>query len=137
MARKMDIEQGMYDDTSVAEYSSPLAVGDEIEVHGRLSIVNDVGGTSEIEHAGTKVRVVSRRWDDETGWRFTGQLVDDEAIAAARSAGTSEYDADHYRRNYPDQPHLAESSEKAAASFDPSRVFFSEHDIEPKPRAAP
>lgn len=131
----MDLEQGMYDDEPQADEPCPVAVGDEIEVHGKLTLINDVGGTSDLPLPGARVRVASIRWDYETGWRFTGQLLDDEAIAAARLAGITGYDAEHYRRTFPDQPHLAESTEKAAAAFDPSKVFFSEFDI--APRSAP
>jgi len=112
-------------------YECPYEVGDEVFVTGRLTVTNTVGGTTDIEHSGVDVRITWTRWDYETGWRFGGEPLKPEDVESIRRQATCEYDAEHYRREYPNNPALAESAAYAASIFNPKRTHFSEHDIAP------
>jgi len=121
-------------DTDEPDYESPHQVGDEVLVTGILTVKNSVGGTESIDHDGVVCKIEKAFWDYETGWRYNGRILSEADIGRARKQSLSSYDAEHYRREYPDQPHLAESAERAAAEYDPSKAYFCEHDISPVPQ---
>lgn len=124
-------------DPETPDHDSPVAVGDRITVTGRISFTNQSGGTTSIPRDAVEVEVIKAFWDYEAGWRYHGRLMDDAEIDAFRAEGQSSFDADWYRQNYPDQPHLAESSAVAFASFDPAKVYFDERMIAPSSLPTP
>lgn len=114
-------------------YECPIAVGDEVLVTGTLAVTNSSGGTTIVEHAGTTCRVTKTMWDYECGWRFHGVPVDVEAVREIRRQAVTGYDPDWYRVNRPGDAQSLAHAEAAQAAFDPSKVFFSEHDVTPVP----
>lgn len=119
-------------------YPSPCNIGDEVTVSGTLCVTNSVGGTTILEHDGTvTVKVTKAFWDYETGWRFHGKVAPGPVVDEFRRQATSRYTAEDYRRMYPGNPELATTAEKAAHDFDPSKLYFSEHDIVRAPSARP
>ena len=131
----MDVDAAMYVESSLDEaaYEPPADVGDAVFVTGMATVVNSTGGTTTLRHDGLACEVTRAWWDYETGWRFAGRISDADAVASAREQSTSAHDADHYRRTFPNNPGLAQRAEKAAAEYDPSVVYFSEHDLAPAP----
>ena len=114
-------------------YESPVEVSDEVLVTGTVCATNDVGGTCILKHDGLSCRVTKKFWDYETGWRYHGVALDESAVAEIRRQATTEFTPAHYREKYPDASELIESAERAFAAFDPSKVYFSEHDFAPAP----
>ncbi len=110
------------------EYDAPAKIGDTVIVADAWNS-STTGGTYQLQGGPFEVEITKMWWDYETGWRYHGKLTNSEQIEASRVLGTSEYDAEHYRKRYPKMPYLAERAEKAAKEFDPSRVFISEHDL--------
>lgn len=121
-------------DFETPEYESPADVGDSVLVTGTLCTNNSVGGTEILEHEETTCVVTKKFWDYETGWRYHGRVVDDASIESFRAQSTSEFTPDDYREKYPDQLHLYESAKAALEKFDPSYVYFSEHDLAARPK---
>ncbi len=113
----------------------PFKVGD-VGFFKAIAIQNTVGGTrllngDQYSPWPGEARVeITRAWHDyETGWKAAGVLLDADLIEIARAAGTSIYDAEYYRRAYPDHPKLAESAQKAADRFRPEIVYVSQWDL--------
>jgi hypothetical protein len=124
------------DDHEEPEYPSPVAVGDTVTI-GRVSATNDVGGTLLLDDMKDVEAVVTKAfWDYECGWRYHGKLVNEADVEAVRASGTTEWTPEHYKEKFPGIPDLVESVTKAKAEFDPSKVYFSEHEL-PKPAPAP
>jgi hypothetical protein len=73
-----------------------------------LYMSNDVGGTGELPPGRYRVEVTKTWHDYETGNRCHGKLLDPEAVAIARKAGTTGY------RDRKTNPPV----------FDPSKVYF-------------
>ncbi|AOG03395.1 hypothetical protein [Bosea sp. RAC05] len=121
----------------VPSYPSPLEVGDEALVTGTLCVTNSSGGTTIIRHAGMTCRVTKSFWDYECGWRFHGTPVNQGDVGELRRQGTTGIDPEVYRERYPNNPDLHTSAVEAARTFDPGRVFFSEHDVAPSPKPGP
>lgn len=104
-----------------------IAVADRFSV----SITNDVGGTTTLPRGRYRVQIVKEWGDYETGQVIHGKLLDEKDIAKAKKAGTTPWTPEHYRREYPANPSLAKEVAKAKKSFNPTIVYFSEHNCEP------
>lgn len=130
MAQDFNIEE----DFEMPDYPSPVEVGDTVTVHGTLCTNNSVGGTEILEHDGIECRVTKAFWDYETGWRFHGRVVDPAAVEDFRVQATSEFTPEFYREKYPNQPEHYERVKVAFENFDPGHVYFSEHDLAPRPK---
>ena len=115
------------------EYDSPWAVGDPVNVVGTLAVTNTSGGTAVIRQAGVECEITKSFWDYEVGWSYWGRVPEGAALEAIREQATTQHGPDFYRANYPANPEMAERAEKSIAAFDPSIVFFTEHDIAPRP----
>lgn len=116
-------------------YASPAEVGDKIVLaaSGTVCTDYDAGGTCILDLQGSEVEVTVTKafWDYETGWRFHGR-VEGPIVEDFRRQATSGYNPEHYRKEYPNAPHLAADTERANRAFDPSTVKFSEFDIKPQ-----
>lgn len=89
------------------------------------SIQNDVGGTTDIKGI-MKARITDSWYDYETGYRFTGELINQEDIERARIAGTTGRTPEDYK----DSPgSLYNHTVEARKNFNPAIVYFSQHDI--------
>jgi len=119
--------------TEAPEYPSPYAVGETVSVAGTLVTNSSVGGTVLLEHDGVECTITKAFWDYEVGWRYHGTVIDRELVEAFRVQATSEFTPEDYREKYPNNPDLYESAVAAAAKFDPSYVYFCEHDVSPAP----
>lgn len=112
-------------------HTAPYDIGDKVVVHGMLTTTNDVGGTRDLKHPmsfGTVCEVTHAFFDDETGWRFYGKVLDEETVSLFRKQATTGYTPEFYAEKYgEDSPHVARTRE-AAAKFDPADVRFSEFD---------
>ena len=90
------------------------------------SIVNDVGGTTELDSGLYNVKVVKSWHDYETGKRFIGKLTKTKDIQVATQKGKTGYTpADYTKYGIAMQSRV----EEAVKAFDPSTVYFSEFDI--------
>lgn len=119
-----------YDFDEEPEYPSLASVGQRVRLKpGTLYFNNDVGGTSDLAHDGCFVEVTKSFWDYETGWRYHGRILDPALIERVRQAGTTGYTPEHYAEHYPNNPKLAEDARRARDVFDPTRVYFSEHEV--------
>lgn len=116
-------------------YASPLNVGDTVLVTGTICIKNSSGGTEMIRDANIVCVVTKGFWDYEAGWRFHGKVPAEADVAVLQASGLTEYGPDWYRANRPDDAAGLAKSEKALAAFDPSKVYFSEHEITLNPEA--
>lgn len=118
------------------EYPSPVEVGETVFVSGTLCNTNTSGGTTILEHSGATCVVTKSFWDYETGWRFHGRVVDEANVQSFREQSTTRFTPEYYKEKYPTSPSLYEDAKKASEAFDPGYVYFSEHDLAPKPAAA-
>lgn len=114
-------------------YKCPVSVGDRVQVSGKVCLTSSAGGTKVIDNANIECAVTKAFWDWETGWRFWGSPADATDLAMLRECGTSEIGPDWYRANRPDDAAGLARAEAAVAAFDPSKVYFSEHDIAARP----
>lgn len=110
-------------------YSSPLKVGDRAMVTGLLCLTNSLGGTAMVENANMPCTVTKAFWDYETGWRFHGTPTEASDVERLRAVGTTEIGPDWYRKNMPNDSTGLALAVKSLEEFDPTKVFFSEHDI--------
>ena len=93
----------------------------------RVTITNDVGGTTEVDGP-FKVKVTARYIDDEIGAVVHGQLVDEKDITKARKAGTTGYGPEDYRQ----YGAKAEAEVvQARKLFNPSKVYMIGSDCTP------
>lgn len=116
------------------EYPSPIKDGDVVTVHGTLCNTNSSGGTTILKHDGVECRVTKSFWDYETGWGYHGRVVDRASIEDFRAQSLTEFDPEYYRATYPNQPEHYERAKAAHEGFDPGYVYFSEHDLSPRPK---
>jgi hypothetical protein len=87
----------------------------------QATIVNDVGGTSELP-LGSYLVSVERTWNDyETGKHGKGKLVQKGHIDIARKIGTTGYTVNDFKK-YGQK--MMDEVEKAQKDFDPSTVYF-------------
>ena len=94
----------------------------------KVTITNDVGGTTALPEGRYEVEV-GKGWDDyETGAHFKGKLVKKADIAVARKAGTTGYKPEHYAERYGESSEVARRAAEAAKTFDPKTVYASEFD---------
>ena len=113
------------------EYPCEFDIGDQVFVTGDLSTHNTVGGTEVLKHGGVECVITKSFWDYEAGWRFFGRVVDEGDVDDFRGQATSRFTADDYKEKYPKNPNLYITAVAALKTFDPSLVYFSEHDIGP------
>jgi hypothetical protein len=94
-----------------------------------VSIINDVGGTSTLPAGDYPVRLLRSWYDEETGVRWLGNLLDAADIETARRAGTTGLTPKDYRAT--DGARHYNRVLAAAREFDPGRVYFSDWDFTP------
>jgi hypothetical protein len=116
------------------KHGCPVEVGARVRVVGTLCLTNTVGGTEAIRGAGMECVVTKAFWDHETGWRFWGSPLEAADLETLRERGTSAFTPDWYRANRPTDAAGLAIAEAAVAAFDPSKVYFSEHDIDRRAR---
>jgi hypothetical protein len=116
------------------EYPSPISDGNVVTVHGTLCNTNSCGGTTILKHDGVECQVTKSFWDYETGWGYHGRVVDPDLVEDFRAQSWSDLDPEYYREKYPNQPEHYEGVKAAHEKFDPGYVYFSEHDLAPRPK---
>jgi hypothetical protein len=84
-------------------------------------LANDVGGHTDLPPGAYRVRIVKLWDDDETGTRCIGKLLDPADIEKARTAGTTGFNPEDYRK-YGEERY--QQTLRDSLNFDPSRVFF-------------
>jgi len=94
-----------------------------------ISIINDAGGTTDLPPGTYRVRLLEHWYDDETGIRCIGELLDERDIETARRAGTTGYKPEDYLKY---SRAMFEKTRKAAETFDPRRVYFCFDDLTPE-----
>lgn len=124
-------EEIIGDDGLPPSHRSPVSVGDEVNIVGMLCASNSSGGTEILKHDGIQCRVTKVMWDYETGWRYHGTPVDPAGLELVRTQTQSQYDPDWYRQNRPDDAEGLARAVAALEKYDPSKVYFSEFDLEP------
>lgn len=124
----------MSSDFEKPTHDQPVQVGEVVDVVGLICNRNDVGGTTILENPGVECRVEKAFWDYETGWRFHGRVIDDKVVENFRKQAMTGYTPEHYKTQYPANVALYEDALKAQREFDPSYVYFSEHDLAPHHR---
>lgn len=113
--------------------AAPAIEGDRVAVF-KLSIDNDVGGSEWQEFPdGVEVLIEKSFYDRETGWRFHGRIQSDEVVTQLRKLGTTGHTIEHYREKFPNSPDFADTIAGFRRNFDPSKAYFSEHDLSPAP----
>lgn len=90
---------------------------------------NRSGGTSDLHAlAGAQVRVVKAFYDDETGWRYWGDLVEESDIARARDLNATAYPLSEEQWAAKERE-MREQIGDARFTMADHRVYFSEWDL--------
>jgi hypothetical protein len=104
------------------------------DISTSVHITNNVGGTAYLPVGYYRVRLLESWYDDETGMRCIGELLDPKDIETARKAGTTRFTPEDYRK-YGQKRY--EETAKAAREFNPARIHFYRDDFtaDPLPRS--
>jgi hypothetical protein len=116
------------------DYASPCEIGDVVMVTGTLCTSYTNGGTAILKHSGTECEVTKSFWDYETGWGFHGRVVDPATVEDFRAQSASSLTAEQFLEKHPNDRKHFEDILKANEKYDPGYVYFSEHDLAPRPK---
>jgi len=110
------------DDTGTPAHRSPAELNDLVVVK-KAAATNDAGGTCllVLPPEGLRVRVSKKFWDYETGWLFHGIIVAEADIDTMKKQTTTGF------ANVSD---MKRSKVGPVGQYDPSKVYFSEHEID-------
>lgn len=91
-------------------------------------IINNVGGSTALPAGSYRVALIESSYDDETGIRCTGELLENDDIALARRIGTTTFTPEDYRKYGKER---YEQVLKASRNFEPQIVYFGGDDFVP------